>query len=254
MPNPDPKVELVVPTLNEVHVLENSVNTILEYLRGVFPYPAGVLVADNGSSDGTGELADRLARDNEDVRSLRLDVRGRGRALRAAWENSEADIVAYTDVDLSTELQALEKLCRAIHEDGYDLATGSRLMKDSRVTRGPKREFISRSYNLFVKLVLGTHFSDAQCGFKAVSRRVVEQVIPQVQDQSWFFDTELLVLSEKQGFRIKDIPVQWIDDDDSRVRIVPTAWEDIKGVLRVRRALWSREYRKTGSLRPRPLS
>ena len=254
MPNSDPKVELVVPCLNEAHVLEQSVMTILEYLRGDFPYPAGVLVADNGSQDGTGEIADRLAAENDDVRSLRLDVRGRGRALRAAWESSDADIVAYTDVDLSTELVALEKLCRAIHEDGYDLATGSRLMKDSRVTRGPKREFISRSYNLFVKLVLGTHFSDAQCGFKAVSRQVVEQIIPQVRDQSWFFDTELLVLAEKQGFRIKDVPVEWIDDDDSRVRIVPTAWEDIKGVFRVRRALWSRDYRKTGTVRPQPLA
>lgn len=253
MPERDPKVELVVPTLNEAHVLEKSVATILSYLRGDFPYPAGVLVADNGSSDGTGEIADRLAGENDDVRSLRLDVRGRGRALRSAWESSDADIVAYTDVDLSTELVALERLCRAIHEEGYDLATGSRLMKESRVTRGPKREFISRSYNLLIKVVLGTSFSDAQCGFKAVSRRVVERVIPQVRDQSWFFDTELLVLAERQGFRIKDVPVEWIDDDDSRVRIVPTAWEDVKGVLRLRRSLWSREFRKTGALRPRPL-
>ncbi len=237
-----PLVELVVPTLNEAHTLERSVETIRRYLHEEFPYPAQILVADNGSQDGTGDIGDRLARRYEDVGCLRLNQRGRGRALREAWSQSRADIVAYTDVDISTELPALEKICRAIHEDGYHLGTGSRLLPDSDVTRGPKREFISRSYNLFVKLVLGTRFSDAQCGFKAVSREVVHKIIPQIEDNGWFFDTELLVLAEKQGFRIKDVPVRWVDDDDSRVRIVSTAWDDIKGVFRVRRFLWSRRF------------
>lgn len=243
MSKPPPKVDLVIPVLNEAKALEHSVRTVREFLGRGFPYPWQVTVADNGSKDGTFEIAQRLASEFPDVRCFRLEQRGRGRALRHAWTRSDADIVAYTDVDLSTELEALEKLCRAIHEQGYDVGTGSRLLPESQVTRGPKREFISRCYNLFVKAVLFTKFSDAQCGFKAVSRRVVQEILPQIEDEAWFFDTELLTLAEKQGYRIFDQPVRWIDDDDSRVKIVSTAWEDIKGVVRVRRYLWSAKGR-----------
>jgi len=239
-----PVVELVIPTLNEAHVIEESVETIRRYLHDDFPYPARVLVADNGSQDGTSDRAQALEEKYDDVRVLKLDLRGRGRALREAWTKSDADIVAYTDVDISTELPAIEKMCRAIHEDGFDIATGSRLLPNSEVTRGTKREFISRSYNLMIKAILFTRFSDAQCGCKAMTRRVVNELIPQVKDNAWFFDTELLVLGEKQGYRIADIPVHWVDDDDSRVRIVSTAWEDIKGILRLRRHLFSREFRQ----------
>ncbi|MCB9832915.1 MAG: glycosyltransferase family 2 protein [Planctomycetes bacterium] len=245
MPKTGPLVELVVPTLNEAHVIEKSVTEIRRYLHEEFPYPARILVADNGSRDGTADIARKLGETWSDVRVYQLDKRGRGRALREAWTHSDADIVAYTDVDISTELQALERICRAIVEDGYHLGTGSRLLRESRVKRGPKREFISRSYNLLVKLILQTHFSDAQCGFKVLSREVVEKVVPQVKDSGWFFDTELLVLAEKQGFRIKDEPVTWIDDDDSRVKIVSTAWEDVKGLFRVRRTLWSPGFRRS---------
>jgi hypothetical protein len=157
--------------------------------------------------------------------------------LRKAWSESTADVCAYTDVDLSTDLEHLRDIVDAIAIDGFDVATGSRLLPQSRTTRGIKREFISRSYNLFVKIMLKTSFSDAQCGFKAVSRRVIEQVMPDVRDDSWFFDTELLAVSEKRGYRIKDVPVRWVDDDDSRVKILATALEDIRGVLRVRRFL-----------------
>ena len=193
-----------------------------------------MLIVDNGSTDGTDQVGRRLAEQFEDVRYLHLNQRGRGRALRHAWTESDADVVCYTDVDLSTELPALPKLIGAILQEGYDLSTGSRLMKASRTTRSLSREFVSRTYNLLIKAVLWTSFSDAQCGFKAVSRRVVNEIIPQVKDESWFFDTELLVLAEKQGYRIKDIPVRWIEDDDSRVKVVHTAWEDIKGVFRLR--------------------
>jgi glycosyltransferase involved in cell wall biosynthesis len=214
------------------------------FLADRFPYPWRIVIAENGSTDGTIEVAEALAARHEDTSCVLLGQRGRGRALRVAWTRSKADIVAYTDVDISTELEALEKLCRAIHEEGYDVAVGSRLSPESRVKRGLKREFISRTYNLFIKAVLFTGFVDAQCGFKAVSRRVVNEIVPEVKDQGWFFDTELLVLAEKRGFRIKDVPVQWVDDEDSRVRIVSTAWEDIKGVLRLRRYLWSPGFRR----------
>ncbi len=152
---------------------------------------------------------------------------------------SGADIVGYMDVDLSTELAAVPRAVRAISEEGFDIAIGSRLMRESQTRRKFKREFISQAYNLMVKAVLWTRFSDAQCGFKFVTREVVEKIVPQILDQSWFFDTEMLVLAEKQGYRIKDLPVIWIEDDDTRVKIAQTAWDDIKGVVRLRRLLWS---------------
>jgi glycosyltransferase involved in cell wall biosynthesis len=234
------QVDIVIPVLNEAHVLEKSVSTIRAFLQENahrFPYRWKVLVVDNGSTDGTDRVALDLKRRFADVDFMHLLQRGRGRALRASWLQSKADIVCYTDVDLSTSLEHLPDLITCIATGGYDVSTGSRLMRESRVTRSFKREMISRIYNLFVKAILNTRFSDAQCGFKAVSRRAVERIIPQVEDQSWFFDTELLVLAEKQGFKIKDIPVLWIEDDDSRVKIFKTGWEDIKGVFRLRSQL-----------------
>lgn len=226
-------------------MLEDSITTIREFLRNKFPFPARIVIADNGSTDGTGELAGRLAARFDDVRCLHIDRPGRGRALRRAWAQSDADIMAYTDVDISTDLAALEKLCRGIWEEGHDLATGSRLLRNSQVERGIRREVISRIYNLLVRWSVGVHFSDAQCGFKAVSREVARDLVPRVEDDSWFFDTELLVLAEKLGYRIKDVPVRWTDDQDSRVRVLRTAVDDIRGLRRVRRQLRS-------GLAPRP--
>lgn len=231
-------VDVVIPVLNEAHVLAKSVATVRQFLTDSLPCRWRVVVVDNGSTDGTDRVAKELAAAHDDVRFLQLPQRGRGRALRQSWSQSDADVMCYTDVDLSTELAALPKMVHAIVVDGFDLATGSRLLPQSRTTRSVKREFISRSYNLFIKAVLWTSFSDAQCGFKAISRAAMADLIPEVEDQGWFFDTELLVLAEKRGYTIADIPVEWIEDDDSRVKIAKTAWDDIKGVMRVRLKLW----------------
>ncbi len=236
--NPDTLVDVVIPVLNEAHVLEKSVATVRAFLTLHLACRWRVVVVDNGSTDGTDSVARQLSRAHSDVQFVQLPWRGRGRALRHAWTQSDADIMCYTDVDLSTELPALIKMVQAIAVDGFDLATGSRLLPQSKTTRSPKREFISRCYNIFVKAVLWTSFSDAQCGFKAISRHACGALVPEVLDQGWFFDTELLTLAEKRGYRIADIPVRWIEDDDSRVKIVKTAWDDIKGVFRVRRKLW----------------
>lgn len=233
-----PVVDLVIPVLNEAHVLARSVAEVRRFLATQSQWEWRVVVVDNGSTDGTDRVAHRLTAEYDDVRFVQLPQRGRGRALRHAWTQSDADVMCYTDVDLSTELPALPRMVVAILDEGYHVATGSRLMRASRTVRSVKREFISRCYNLFIKAVLFTSFSDAQCGFKAVSHRAVTELVPQVRDQSWFFDTELLVLADKYGYGIKDIPVIWIEDDDSRVKIVRTAWEDIKGVLRLRWRFW----------------
>ena len=232
-------VDVIIPVLNEAHVLEKSVETLFDFLRASLRYRWRIVIVDNGSTDGTQNVAKELASTYPWIRVLRLLQKGRGRALRYAWLQSTADMVCYMDVDLSTKLEHVPELLDSIAHDGYDVATGSRLMRESRTSRSLKREVISRIYNIFVKAVLFTRFSDAQCGFKALSRNAVEKIVPQIKDQAWFFDTEMLVLAEKQGYRIKDIPVEWVEDDDSRVKIIQTGWEDIKGVFRLRRQLWS---------------
>lgn len=243
-------VDVIIPVLNEAHVLARSVATVREFLAQNLRAKWRVVVVDNGSTDGTREVAAGLAAAHDDVGFLHLAQRGRGRALRCAWMQSRADIVGYMDVDLSTELAAIPRAVQALVDEGYDIAIGSRLLPQSRTKRSRQREFISRCYNVMVKAVLWTRFSDAQCGFKFLKREAAEKLIPQVKDQLWFLDTELLVLAEKQGYRIADLPVKWDEDDDSRVKIVSTAWEDIKGIFRLRRLLWSREY-KTAALQSR---
>jgi hypothetical protein len=235
-------VDVVIPVLNEAHVLERSIRTVREFLKQHPDYVWRIVIVDNGSTDGTDKVAKHLTVQFDDVEFLQLVQKGRGRALRYAWMQSKADVVSYMDVDLSTDLAHLPKLVSAIVEEGYDVAIGSRLAKGSQTRRSLKRELISRTYNIFLQAILFTRFSDAQCGFKAASSQAVDSIVPQIEDQSWFFDTEFLVLAEKQGYRIKDIPVVWNEDDDSRVKIVRTAWDDIKGVLRLRRQLWMAKF------------
>ncbi len=246
------RVDVVIPVLNEAHVLEKSVTTVRAFLSEQTDWAWRVVVVDNGSTDGTDRVAKMLVERHRDVDFLQLPQRGRGRALRHAWTQSDADIMSYTDVDLSTELAVLPKLVQGIATGGYDLGTGSRLLPASQTTRSAKREFISRCYNLMVRTVLWTGFSDAQCGFKVVSRRVVQEIVPDIKDQAWFFDTELLVLAEKHGYRIMDLPVRWVEDNDSRVKIVKTAWEDIKGVARLRWTLWRRGFQTSRAPLPDP--
>lgn len=242
-------IDVVIPVLNEAHVLARSVGTVRKYLSEKMPdYRWRVVIVDNGSKDGTDNVGRELAAQHPDVIFLHLDQRGRGRALRHAWMQSQADIVSYMDVDLSTNLDHLPEAAGALLKEGCDIAIGSRLMRGSRTRRSFKRGVISQLYNIFIKIVLWTRFSDAQCGFKVVTREVVEKIVPQIKDQSWFFDTEMLVLAEKQGYRIRDIPVVWNEDNDSRVKIISTAWEDIKGVFRLRRVLWSREFAQAAVL------
>ncbi|MFQ5460294.1 MAG: glycosyltransferase, partial [Anaerolineae bacterium] len=187
------------------------------------------------STDGTLAMAEELAAANDRVRVVHLAKKGRGRALRRAWLESDADVVAYMDVDLSTNLNALPDLVARIADGTCDIAIGSRLMAGARVTRQWKREIISRLYNLIIKLLFPRRtFSDAQCGFKAVSRRAVRAVVPLVEDQGWFFDSELLLRGEELGFRVAEVPVEWIEDLDSRVNIAATALDDLKGLFRVR--------------------
>ena len=229
-------VEIVVPVYNEAATLAASIERLRTYLDDRFPLPWLVTIADNASTDATWGLACGLAREIDGVQALRLPEKGRGRALRSAWMASPAPVLAYMDVDLSTGLDALLPLVAPLISGHSDVAIGTRLAAGSRVVRGPKREAISRTYNLILRTTLHSHFSDAQCGFKAVRADVARALLPLVEDQGWFFDTELLVLAEHNGLRIHEVPVDWIDDPDSRVDIVQTALADLKGVGRLLRS------------------
>src|SRR4029453_17833407 len=162
-------------------------------------------------------VASRIAAELPGVEVLVLPEAGRGRALRTAWLRSDAPVLVYMDVDLSTDLAALLPLVAPLISGHSDLAIGSRLSHGSRVVRGLKREVISRSYNVLLRATLGVRFSDAQCGFKAIRKDVADRLLPLVRDGGWFFDTEVLVLAQRSGMRIHEVPVDWIDDPDSRV-------------------------------------
>jgi putative flippase GtrA len=230
-------VDVIIPVYNEEADLTASVLRLDNFLATTFPYEYRVVIADNASTDGTYEIAQRLAAFHDHIQVVHLDAKGRGRALRQVWLASTADVVAYMDVDLSTDLKALLPLVAPLVSGHSDVAIGSRLTRGSRVVRGPKREFISRSYNLILKASLGASFSDAQCGFKAMRRDVADQLLPMVEDNNWFFDTEMLVLAERAGLRIHEVPVDWVDDPGTTVDIVATATEDLKGVWRLLRGL-----------------
>ncbi|MEU6677216.1 bifunctional glycosyltransferase family 2/GtrA family protein [Streptomyces sp. NPDC046925] len=232
-----PVLDIVIPVYNEEKDLGPCVLRLHDHLVRTFPYPFRITIADNASTDRTPEVAERLAASSEEVRYTRLEQKGRGRALRAVWSASDAPVLAYMDVDLSTDLNALLPLVAPLISGHSDLAIGSRLARSSRVVRGPKREFISRSYNLILRGSLQARFSDAQCGFKAIRGDVAGVLLPLVEDTGWFFDTEMLVLAERAGLRIHEVPVDWVDDPDSTVHLVKTATDDLKGVWRVGRAL-----------------
>jgi putative flippase GtrA len=228
-----PQVEIVVPVRNEERDLAPSIRRLHAYLCDRFPFTARITIADNGSTDGTWAQALALASQLDLVGAVRLDQPGRGRALRTAWSVSECEVLAYMDVDLSTDLNALPPLVAPLLSGHSDVAIGTRLAQGARVIRGRRREIISRCYNLLLHATLRVRFSDAQCGFKAIRADKARPLLALTEDTGWFFDTELLVLAERAGLRIHEVPVDWIDDGDSRVDVLATALADIRGVIRM---------------------
>ncbi|HJQ84555.1 MAG TPA: dolichyl-phosphate beta-glucosyltransferase [Candidatus Binatia bacterium] len=225
--------EIVIPVYNEERDLDGSIRKLVAFARSVGSFESTITIADNGSTDGTRAVAERLAAEYPEVRVVHLAERGRGGALKAVWSQSRADVVSYMDVDLSTNLAFFPLLIAGI-SIGYDVAIGSRLLQASQTRRSLRREVLSRVYNLLVKVMFFNRFSDAQCGFKAVRRDVALELLPLVENTSWFFDTELLLLAEQHGYRVFEVPVEWIEDLDSRVRIVRTVLEDLRGLVRLR--------------------
>ena len=229
----DPLIEITVPVYNEEQILESTIDRLRAYVRSGLPFRWRFVIVDNASTDRTLEIARSLADRHDDVSVIHLEEKGRGRALRASWMQSEADVVGYVDADLSTGLTGLVPLVAPLVSRHSDLAIGSRLSSGASVARGPRREIVSRLYNLILRLVFAVRFRDAQCGFKAVRTGIARRLVPEVVDEHWFFDTELLLLAEHNGLRIHEVPVDWIDDPDSRVDVVRTALGDLRGVRRM---------------------
>jgi glycosyltransferase involved in cell wall biosynthesis len=230
-----PIVEIVVPVYDEAATLEASIDRLHRYLTRHFPFSWRITIADNASTDGTRPIAEALAARLSSVGVVALDRKGRGLALRAAWSASDAAVVTYMDVDLSTDLDALLPLIAPLLSGHSDLAIGSRLARGATVRRGLKREVLSRGYNLLLHTVFANRFTDAQCGFKALRRDAAHLLLPAVVDDAWFFDTELLLLAEHNGLRIHEVPVDWVDDSDTRVHLPSTIRDDLRGVCRMAR-------------------
>jgi glycosyltransferase involved in cell wall biosynthesis len=230
-----PRLDIFLPVYNEAHVLADSVERLRSYLDETdFPYARRIVIADNASTDETLRVAERLADVHADVEPLHIPQKGRGRALRKAWLESEADGMCYMDIDLSTDLSALLPLARAVLDEGYDVAYGSRMTRGSEITRSLGREITSRGFVLLIKLLFLSRLSDTQCGFKAISRQAARELVPRIENEEWFFDTELLLLAEKGGYRVKEVPVRWVEDPDSRVNVLKTVAEDLRGLARMR--------------------
>ena len=226
-------VDVVIPVFNEEKALPRNIVILADFLKANLRNPWQIIIADNASTDNTRSVSEMLTQRYSGINYLHIPQKGRGRALKTAWLDSTADIVSYMDVDLSTDLSYFPQLVRSL-EEGYHVAIGSRLSKGSRVTRSVKRELISRSYNMLIKSMFFVPFNDAQCGFKALTRKTAQAIVPHIKNDSWFFDTELLIIAAKRGYKINQLPVKWDDDPTSTVHITSTATEDIKGLLRLR--------------------
>lgn len=248
---PDPLVDVIVPVYNEEEILPQSIEALTAFLRENVDYPYRILITDNASIDDTERIGRDLASRYPEVEYCRLPQKGRGGALKQVWLASPAEFVTYMDVDLSTNLRAFPEMMRRL-QNGSDVVIGSRLMKGADTTRSLKREILSRGYNLLVRMFFGTRFSDAQCGFKGVRRDVVRRLVPHVEDRKWFFDTELLILAEKSGHAIGEVPVDWIEDLDTRVRLLRTIYDDLVGLFRLRGNLSGVLRRIDEPERPRP--
>jgi glycosyltransferase involved in cell wall biosynthesis len=226
-------VHIVIPVFNEEEELRENTLKLYNFLKNSVNFKWSITIADNASNDNTQSIGEELAKKYSQLKYVRLPLKGRGRAVKNVWNKSKADILAYMDIDLSTDLSHLPNMVNALQNE-YDIAIGSRLLKDSVVEgRTAMREFISRSLNLLVKIMFQTKFSDAQCGFKAITKKTARQLLPQIRDNGWFMDSELLIIADKAGFKIYEEPVKWVDNPGSTVRVLPTAWGDFRGLMRL---------------------
>lgn len=237
-----PVLNITIPVFNEEKALAQTVHRVSDFLAGTLAHDWEIVIASNGSTDSTPDIACSLQKEIPNVRTILLSEKGRGFALKRAWTESRANVLTYMDCDLSTDLNCFPSLVAPILNGHSDISIGSRLLSSARTVRGLKRSVISKSYNRLVRSIFHVSFSDAQCGFKAISRKAFLELQPLVQDNGWFMDTELLLIAEAAGYRIFDLPVSWVDDPDSKVKIISSILDHLKGLFRVKRRLIMGEY------------
>jgi len=232
-----PVLALILPIYNEEADLSGSVGTLREYAsKELGAYDWRIIIGDNGSDDHSSEIYAVLEKDDSRVSHVRLEQKGRGRMLKKIWLEEPFDVSLYMDVDLSTRLSHIKPCVDAIAFSKFDIASGSRMKSGAKVIGRPlKREITSRGYIYLLKALAWSKLSDYQCGFKAISKKAALTLLPLVEDVTWFFDSELLLLAEKAGFKIFEEPVYWKDDPGSTVNVVTTAVDDLKGLGRVMR-------------------
>lgn len=234
------KLLITIPAYNEEAIIESSLLKLAAYAQKFLAdYDYQIIVADNKSTDKTAEKVKQLLVKINRLDYLFIEQKGKGLAIRTTWQKylADFDYFVFMDADLATDLKALLPLVSALASENYDLAIGSRNLKKSKIQRSLLRRFFSFGYGVLAKLILGTKISDSTCGFKAVSQKVVQAIMPLVKNQTWFFDSELVFLAEKKGFKIKEIPVNWAEpskENKSKVNVFKVSGQYLKELLRLR--------------------
>lgn len=224
-------VTVVIPVYNDVSALKRAVFETIRIMETITP-DFEVIIAEDASTDGSAEFAAEIAQSDRRVRHLHRDTRmGRGSALTTAAMAARGDIFCYFDVDMATDMAYLHPLLSAI-ETGYDVATGSRLLPDSSITRSPGRELKSQGYNILVRLILRSRLRDHQCGFKAFNTRSLRAILGEIRDTHWFWDTEILIRSQKRGMRVTEIPVLWNEGEGTTVK-TSDIWKMGRSILKL---------------------
>ena len=228
------QVSVILPAYNEVRYLHPAVEKTIQTLKQ-FTQSYEVIIAEDGSTDGTAELAEELAEKTPSVKHIHREKRlGRGTALNNAFKQSKGEVLVYMDLDLATDLKYLKPLVEAITLEGYDFATGSRMMAESKAERTMSRSMSSKTYNFLVRHMLGSKLRDHQCGFKAFKREPLMELLDKVEATHWFWDTEILVRAHRAGFKIKEIAVEWKSGKNTKVNLAKDSWNMFKHIM----SLW----------------
>lgn len=227
---------IAIPCYNEEKIIKKNILILLEFCDQNLKQDFTIIIADNNSNDQTKQIIKGL--ENEKIKYIFIPRKGKGLAIETAWQSQDSDIYVFMDADLAADLNALPELIRQIKQ-GYDICIGSRFHKLSKVKRGIIRKIFSHGYSFLFKIILNSKINDAPCGFKAINRKARQNILPQVRNKEWFFDSELLILAEKQNYKIKEIPIKWEEPKHrkSRAGITSIIREYLKMLLKTRKRL-----------------
>jgi len=232
------KVVLMLPVYNEERIIEDSVNTLHEYMKNNIIFDWKIVIVNNGSTDKTSKISKNLQKKYKNIDYVEIEKKGRGNALRESWKNYDADIYSYCDCDLATDISQLRELFDSI-DRGANISTGNRYKKDSQTRRTLTRLITSKTYLFLIKILFNTKVSDFQCGFKAIDKKTKDDIVTITKDNDWFFDTELLLLAEREGYNIAQIPVTWTEKriKDSKVRVIPASLNNLINLIKLKRRI-----------------